>query len=176
MTMRRTISNYHLMDLFTNWTQTRRSNKLLPINITNTTTRASRPLQTSTNGLCCDSKTLRQIHEITEQDTRFKILNFGTIRRVCELGINRKKYRLVPRKPLIPQQGPNFNNLIYIKPQSFRSLSFTKSVKIATGNVQSLKNKEQLLLHQLIEQDIDIMIVRDMADKRWHSLVGLMWL
>ena len=131
--MRRTISNYHLLDLFTNWTQTRRSNNLLPIDITNTTTRASRPLQRSTNGLCYDSKTLRQIHEITEQDTRSKILNFGTIRRVCKLGINKKKYRLIPRKPLIPQQGPNFNNLIYIKPQSFRSSSSTKSVKIATG-------------------------------------------
>ena len=113
--MRRTISNYHLLDLFTNWTQTK-TNNLLPINITKTTTRASRPLQRSTNGLCYDSKTLRQIHEITEQDTRYKILNFRTIRRVCELNINKKKYRLIPRKPLIPQQGSNFNNLIYIKP------------------------------------------------------------
>ena len=112
--MRRTISNYHLLDLFTNWTQTRRSNNLLPINITNTTTRASKPLQRSTNGLCYNSKTLKQIHEITEHDTRYKILNFGIIRRVCKLGINKKKYRLIPKKPLIPQQGPNFNNLIYM--------------------------------------------------------------
>ena len=161
MTTRRAISNYHLLDLFTNWSQTRRANNLLPINITKTIARASRPLQRSTNDLCYNPKTLRQIQEITEHDTRYKILNFGKIRRVCKLGINRKKYRLIPRKPLIPQQGPNFNNLIHIKPQSTKSASTTKLVKIATGNVQSLKNKEQHLLHQLIEQDIDIMVVTE---------------
>ena len=150
-TTRRAISNYHLLDLFTNWSQTRRTNNLLPINITETIARASRPLQRSSTELCYDSKALRQIHKITEHDTRYKILSFGTIRRVCELGINnRKKYRLIPRKPLILQQGPNFNNLIHITPQSTKSASSTKLVIIATGNVQSLKNEEQPLLHQLI--------------------------
>ena len=172
MTMRRAISKYHLLDLFTNWTQTRGANSLLPINITETMTRASRPLQRGTRELCCDSKTLRQIPEITEQDTRYKILNFGTIRRVCKLGINRKKYRLIPRKPLIPQQGPNFNNLIHIKPQSIRSVSSTKSVKIVTENVQSIKNKEQPLLYQIIEQDIDIMIVTE----TWLTKDDTVWL
>ena len=71
------------------------------------------------------------------------------------------KYRLIPRKPLIPQQGPNFNNLIHIKPQSTKTASSTKLVKIGTGNEQSLKNKEQPLLHQPIEQDIDIMVVTE---------------
>ena len=100
------------------------------------------------------------------------ILSFGTIRRVCKLGINRKKYRLIPRKPLIPQQGPNFNNLIHIKPQSTKSASSIKLVKIATGNVQSLKNKEQSLLHQFIEQDIDITVVT----KTWLTKDDTVWL
>ena len=172
MTTRRAISNYHLLDLFTNWSQTRRANNLLPINITETKAGESRPLQRSTNDLCYDPKTLRQIQETTEHDTRYTILNFGTIRRVCKLGINRKKYRLIPRKPLIPQQGPNFNNLIHIKPQSTKSASSTKLVKIATGNVQSLKNKEQPLLHQLIEQDIDILVVTE----TWLTKDDTVWL
>ena len=137
MTTRRAISNYHLLDLFTNWFQTRRANNLLPINITETIAMESRPLQRSTNDLCYNPKTLRQIQEITGCNTRYKILNFGTIRRVCKFGINRKKYRLIPRKPLIPQQGPNFNNLIHIKPQSTKGASSTKLVKIATGNVRT---------------------------------------
>ena len=78
----------------------------------------------------------------------------------------------MPRTPLIPQQGPNFNNLIYIKPQSLRSSSSTKSVKIGTGNVKSLKNEEQPLLHQLIEQDIDIMIVTE----TWPTKDDTVWL
>ena len=172
MTTRRAISNYYLLDLFTNWSQTRRANNLLPINITETIARAFRPSQRSANDLCYNPKTLRQIQEITQQDTRYKILSFGTIRRVCELGINRKKYRLIPRKPLTPQQGPNFNNLIHIKPQLIRKASSTKLIKIATGNVQSLKNKEQLLLHQLIEQDIDIMVVTE----TWLTEDDTVWL
>ena len=123
--------------------------------------RTFRPSQRSANDLCYNSKTLRQIQEIAEHDARYKILNFGTVRRVRELGIYRKKYRFKPRKPLIPQQGLNTNNLIHIKPQQAISPSSTKLVKIATGNVQSLKNKEQPLLHQLIEQDIDIMVVTE---------------
>ena len=172
MTTRRAISNYNLLDLFTNWSQTRRANNLLPINITETMAKASRPLQRSPNVLCYDSRTLKQIYETAEQDTRYKILSFGTIRRVHELGINRKKYRLIPRKPLTPQQGPNFNNLVHIKPQLIRKASSTKLIKIATGNVQSLKNKEQLLLHQLIEQDIDIMVVTE----TWLTEDDTVWL
>ena len=134
--------------------------------------RTFRPSQRSANYLCYNSKTLRQIHEIAEHDARYKILNFGTIRRVCELGIYRKKYRLKPRKPLIPQQGSNTKNLIHIKPQQAMSPSSTKLVKIATGNLQSLKNEEQSLLHQLIEQDIDIMVVTE----TWLTKDDTIWL
>ena len=102
---------------------------------------------------------------------KYKILNFGTIRRVCELGINRKKHRLKPRKLIILQQGSNINNLIQIRPQPAKSPSSTKLVKIATGNLQSLKNKEQPLLHQLIEHDIDIMV----ATETWLTKDDTVW-
>ena len=52
------------------------------------------------------------------------------------------------------------------------SSSSTKLVKIATGNVQSLKNKEQPLLYQLIDQDIDIMIVTE----TWLTKDDTIWL
>ena len=38
--------------------------------------------------------------------------------------------------------------------------------------MQSLKNKEQLLLHQLIEQDIDIMVVTE----TWLTEDDTVWL
>ena len=101
---------------------------------------------------------------MTEHDIRYKTLNFGTIRRVCKLQLNKKKQKLTSRVLSIPQQGPNLSNLIYIEPLTPRSSLFINSIKIATGNVQSLKNKEQTLLHELIEQDIDIMVVTDIVD------------
>ena len=38
---------------------------------------------------------------------------------------------------------------------------FNNPIKIATGNIQSLKNEEQTLLHGLIELDIDIMLITE---------------
>ena len=61
--------------------------------------------------------------------------------------------------------------MIHIKPLTPRGTFFNNSIKIATGNVQSLKNKEQTLLHELTEQDIDIMFVTEtwltQDDKVW---------
>ena len=172
MTIRRVIGKYLLQDLFTNWTSTRKTNNLLFINTTEFVTSASRPLHKNTNLLCYDSETLKQIYNMTECDSRYKTLNFGTIRRVCELWLNKKKQKLTSRIPSIPQQGPNLSNLIYIEPLTPRSTSFFNSIKIATGNVQLLKNKEQTLLHELIEQDIDIMVVTE----TWLTKDDTVWL
>ena len=137
------------------------------------TFRTSIPSQRKATDLSYNSKTLRQIQQMAENDTRYKILNFGTIRRVHEFGTCRKKYRFKARKPPIPQQGSNTNNLIYIKPQQPKCPPPpNKLVKMATGNVQSLKNKEQPLLHQLIDKDIDIMIVME----TWLTKDDTIWL
>ena len=176
MANRRAVCNVHLLDLFTNWTQTTRTNNLQYINTYRTAGRTLRtfiPSQQKAINLSYDPKTLKQIHQMAQEDTRYKILSFGTIRRVCELGINRKKYRLKASKPPTLQQGCNTNNLIHIKPQQPKSQSPPiKPIKIATGNVQSLKNKEQSLLHQLIDKDIDIMIITE----TWLTKDDTIWL
>ena len=109
---------------------------------------------------------------MTQHNSRHKTLNFGTIRRVCELCLNKKKQKLTSRIPSIPQQGPNLSNLIYIEPLTPRRSLFINSIKIAIGNVQSLKNKEQTLLHELIEQDIDIRAVTE----TWLTKDDTVWL
>ena len=78
---------------------------------------------------------------MTKHDNRYKTLNYGTVRRVGEPWLNNKKQNLTSMIPMIPQQGPNFSNLIHIKPITLRGTFFNNSIKIATGNVQSLKNK-----------------------------------
>ena len=159
--MRRVIGKYLLLDLFTDWTSTDKTNNLLFINTTEVVTSALRPLHKDINPLCYDSKALKQICTMTEHDNRYRTLNFGTIMRVCELQLNKKKQKLTPRTPGIPQQGSNFSNMIHIEPLTPRGTFFNNSIKIATGSVQSLKNKEQTLLHELIELDIDIMFVTE---------------
>ena len=146
MANKRAVCNIHFLDLFTNWMQTTRTNNLQYINTYRTAGRTLRtfiPSQQKATNLSYDPKTLKQIHQMAQEDTRYKILSFGTIRRVRELGINRKKYRLKASKPPTLQQGCNTDNLIHIKPQQPKSQSPPiKPIKIATGNVQSLKNKE----------------------------------
>ena len=176
MATRRAVYNIHLRDLFTNWSQAARTNSLHYINTSGTAARTFRtfiPSQSKATDLSYNSKTLRQIWQMAENDTRYKILSFGMIRRVCELGINRKKYRLKASKPPTLQQGCNTINLIHIKPHQAKSPPPpTKPIKIATGNVQSLKNKEQPLLHQLIDKDINIMIVME----AWLTKDDTIWL
>ena len=89
-----------------------------------------------------------------------------------ELQLNKKKQKLTSRILSIPQQGPNLSNLMHIELLTPRSTLFFNSIKLATGNVQSLKNKEQTLLHELIEQVIDIMVVTE----TWLTKDDTVWL
>ena len=109
---------------------------------------------------------------MTKHHNRYKTLNFGTIRRVHELLLNKKKQKLTSRILGMPQQGSNFNNFIHSKPLTPRGTFFNNSIKIATGNVQSLKKKEQTLLHEQIELDIDIMLVTE----TWLTEDDTVWL
>ena len=58
---------------------------------------------------------LRAINDSNKYDKRFKILPYGTIRRIRELQINRRRQKTSiksePRQP-----GVNHNNLIHIRP------------------------------------------------------------
>ena len=82
------------------------------------------------------------------------------------------KQKLTSRILGIPEQESNFSNLIHIEPLTAIGTFFNNSIKIATGNVQSLKNKEQTLLHELIELDIDIMLVIE----TWLTEDNTVWL
>ena len=161
MNIRRVIGKYLLLDLFTNWTSTDKTNNLLFINPTEFVTSALRPLDKDINQLCYGSKVLKEIYTMTKHDNRNKTLNFGPIKRVHELWLNKKKkQKLTSRIPGMPQ-GSNFSNLIHIKLLNLIGTFFNNSIEIATENAQSLKNKEQTLLHELIELDICIMLVTE---------------
>ena len=80
---------------------------------------------------------------MTKHDNRYKTLNYGTVRRVCELRNNKKKQKLRSRIPRIWQQGPTLSNLIHIKPITPRGTFFNNPIKIATvmSNLSRIKSK-----------------------------------
>ena len=160
MNIRRVIGTYFPLDL------------LLDVNTTEFVTSALRPWHKGTNLLCYDSNALKWIHAMSKHDKRYKTLNYGTVRRLCELWLNKKKQTLTSRTLRTPQQGSNFSNLIHIEPITPRGTFFNNFIKIAMGNVQSLKNIEQTLLHELTELDIDVMLITE----TWLNKDDIVWL
>ena len=61
---------------------------------------------------------------------------------------------------------------MHIEPITLRGTFFNNSIKIVTGNIQSLKNKEQTLLHELTELDIDVILVTE----TWLTKDDIVWL
>ena len=172
MNIRRVIGKYLLLDLFTNLISTNKINNLLLINTAEFVTSALRPSHKGTNLLCYDSKVLKQIHAMIKHDNRYKTLNFWNNKESTRTSTQEEKQKLTSRIPELPQQGQNISNLIYIGPITPRGAFFNNPNKIATGNVQSLQNREQTLLHELIELDIDIMLVTE----TWLTKNDTVWL
>ena len=103
---------------------------------------------------------LRAINDCNKHDKRFKILPYGTIRRIREIQINRRRQKTSiksePRQP-----GVNHNNLIHIRPTNTEGQFCTSNLNIATVNVRSLKNCEQQVLNEIIEGSIDVLVITE---------------
>ena len=66
----------------------------------------------------------------------------------------------------------NFDNLISIaRIQESEIIRFTKHIKFATLNAQSIKNKDQLIVYYLLNEHIDVAIITETwlkdADDIW---------
>ena len=82
------------------------------------------------------------------------------IRQIRELQINRRRQKtLIKSKP--KQLGVNHNNLIHIRPTNTEGQFYTLNLNIATVNVRSLKNCEQLVLNEIIKGNIDVLVITE---------------
>ena len=103
---------------------------------------------------------LRAINDCNKHDKRFKILPYGTIRRIRELQINRRRQKASIKSEL-RQPGVNHNNLIHMRPTNTEGQFYTSNLNIATVNVRSLKNCEQQVLNEIIEGSIDVLVITE---------------
>ena len=103
---------------------------------------------------------LRAINDSNNYDKRFKILPYGTIRKIRELQINRRRQKTsIKNEPRQP--GVNRNNLIHIRPTNTEGQFYTSNLNIATVNVRSLKNCEQQVLNEIIKGSIDVLVITE---------------
>ena len=126
------------------------------------------------------SMELKCLRDIVFHNNCYKTLPTHTCKRVIDLGINKKRrwgFRVNKKK----QQNPRYadlSNLINIK-TSTKSVPNYLEVRIATGNVQSLRNKDLILHQHICDNKIDLCVLTEtwlsskQNDKIWQSCTPL---
>ena len=120
---------------------------------------------------------LKYIKTMVDYDRRLKILDSKACVNIRKLRISRKKNRRGRKIGNFKYcetrtRSVNFDNLIMIaRIQESEITRFTKHIKFATLNAQSIKNKDQLIADYLLNEHIDVAIVTETwlkdADDIW---------
>ena len=119
------------------------------------------------NGYIYNVDQLKHIKNRVDHDRKLRILDYKACVNIRKFGINRKKTRrgrnvgnakCYKSKP----RSVNFDNLILIAwIQESKITKFTKQVKFMTLNVQSIKNKDQLIADYLLNEHINVAIITE---------------
>ena len=132
---------------------------------------AVRPSKT----IAYDTLTLKCIRDNMQHDHRYKILPFGMVNMVRELGLNHKKIKnRKAARNSIKQNGLNWQNLINVKKEGSRR---SPNLVIGTCNVQAIKRKELEVSHLIHNHALDILKVTDTwltsEDDLWKKATDL---
>ena len=111
-----------------------------------------------------DRGTLYRLANKVRSDLRYKVFNHRTYNIIRKLKLNRRGCKGGTRKrshlDIIHQTSSNKNNLVRINIEQQEVISNYYSLCICLTNIQSVKNK-QLILHQyVVENKIDLCILR----------------
>ena len=125
-----------------------------------------------------DSNALREINHANQHDSRYKTLPFGCVANVRKLRLNRKPFRSTKSKRLLfKQHGINFGNLHYIHIEDKNGGIYNSNITIGTLNTRSIKNKDQIVLHETIDKGFDALLVTETwlteNDGEWLRLTEL---
>ena len=107
---------------------------------------------------------LREIRNNIKDTKPYLQLNPGTIRKVRACRINRRKVTSTDHQPRgvhVQTRGVNIQNLITIRTEDTGGEEIMPHLKIATLNARSVKNKDQFLLQELIDNNIDIGLITE---------------
>ena len=104
---------------------------------------------------------LRQIYMQNRHDQRYKQLPFGSIRNIRHYRLNKRPSKTRNRKERLGQKGVNLTNLHQIQINDGDGNLHDTNLRIATVNVQSIKNKEQALINYANEYSLDIIAVTE---------------
>ena len=116
-------------------------------------------------------------------DPRYRVLTYETHRNISNLKLNRRGCRGGKRKQshldIIHPLGSNKDNLISINIEQKDIIAKHQSLSISLANVQSVKNKQLILHHYMVESSIDLCVLTETwlrdteADQAWLQCSSL---
>ena len=123
--------------------------------------------------LTYSSRELKELQDNIKHDNTYLALNPGAISNIHKYKINRTKINISQRHEKSPR-GVNKSNLKYIRTINFSDKDLTPNIRIATLNARSVKNKDQMIVQELTNNDIDAACVTETWTKDTQE--DLAWL
>ena len=123
--------------------------------------------------LTYSSRELRELWDSTQHDNTYLVLNPGAISSICRYKINRTKINTSQRQVKQPR-GVNKLNLKYIRTVNFSDKDLKPNIRIATVNARSVRNKEQIIVQELTNNDINVALITETWTKDTRE--DLAWL
>ena len=106
------------------------------------------------------SRELRELADHMQHDNKYLVLNPGAIGNICRFKINRTKGSTTKRQVKQPR-GVNTSNLIHIRTVDFSDKDPMPNIRIATLNARSVRNKDQIIVQELTNNDIDVALITE---------------
>ena len=110
--------------------------------------------------LTYSSRELKELWDNTKCDNTYLTLNPGTISNICKYKINRTKIN-VPQRHEKQLRGVNKLNLKYIRTTHFGDKDLMPNIRIATINARSVKNKDQIIVQECHNNDINSALITE---------------
>ena len=131
-------------------------------------------------GACAySSKVLKQIQSIINHGKYHKILPPGVIKIIRELRISHRKINISSHRNY--RDSINTNNLTYVKITDQSGSEVTTISRIATLTVRSIKNKDNLIVNEINDNNVDIAVITETwlkdtkEDQTWLAQSEFKW-
>ena len=100
------------------------------------------------------STQLRQLNTKVSQDNRLQVLPQGTISWIRQLKINKRPIRMTKRFHIT--NNCNWENLLQVKINNKIGTETASTIRLATLNARSVRNKDEMIVNKFIKAKIDI--------------------
>ena len=117
------------------------------------------------------SAQLRHLNTQVKQDSRLQVVLPQTVSKIRQLRIYKRPIR-VTKQPSITKNH-NQDNLLYVTVTNKIGKETTSTIKLATLNARSVKNKDEMIVYEFIKAKIDIGLLTEtwlkdtLEDQAW---------